>query len=353
MTSPYHFIDKLSDHLQQYNALEEIISKLQAYNLIPSIGVEIEFYLSENIDIEQFELLLGIQLKQEKGKNQFEIDLPPTTNIIDYIEKIHTTKHKIENIAKKLQGTVNFYAKPFLDDYGNSMHFHISFSHSNSLNVDINILNKAADSIAHYMLDSFLIFFPYSEDYLRLDKNFMAPTTLSFGNNNRTVALRIPDSYPKRLEHRLAVPLTNIYIAIFTILNSILLGLQFPASIDQVPKIYGNAFDEQYNLPLLPRSLEEALKLFKLEFFIPNYVEEYQRKTNNILDSLHKSKKLSGFSGETKPATCAYMRLRDGASGQVLTTKSPTRSIYAGNLFDNGQSNSITLESLLEIIKKL
>lgn len=298
MTSPCHFIDKLSDYLQQYNALEGIIDQLQIeYGLIACIGIEIEFYLSKNIDIAQFELFLGMPLKKEKGNNQFEIDLPPTTNIIDYITKIQTTKSKIANIAKKLQGEVNFFAKPFLDDYGNSMHFHINF-YSPNMEIVLN-LDQAAHSICHYMLDTFLIFFPYSNDYLRLDKNFMAPTTVSFGNNNRTVAVRIPDFYPKRLEHRLAVPLTNLYIAIFTILNSILLGLKFPAKLNKINKIYGNAFDEQYNLQALPRSVDEALQLFKLEFFVPNY--------------LQKSK----------------------------------------SLFDAKQSKTITLESLLEIIKKL
>ncbi len=50
------------------------------------------------------------------------------------------------------------------------------------------------------------------------------------------------------------------------------------------------------------------------------------------LDFLQKSKKPSGFSIKTKPATGAYMRLGEGASGHVLTTKSPARSTYPGSL---------------------
>ncbi|WP_410521006.1 glutamine synthetase [Candidatus Tisiphia endosymbiont of Beris chalybata] len=293
------FIDKLSDHLRKYNALEKLMHELQIdYGLIACIGVEIEFYLSNNVDLCQFEHLLGMKLIKEKGKNQFEVNLPPTTNIINYIEDINKVRYKITMVANQLQSKVNFRAKPFLDDYGSSMHFHLNFIDTSATHINHEFLNKVASSIGHYMIETFLVFMSYEEDYLRLDKNFMAPINVSFGNNNRTVALRIPASYPKRLEHRIANPLTNIYLAIFTILNSIYLGLKSPREINNLPKIYGNAFDEQYNLLPLPKTLADALKLFKLEFFIPDYQRELMS-------------------------------------------------------FDRRQSKLVTLESLLEIMKKL
>ncbi|XVN43201.1 MAG: glutamine synthetase [Candidatus Rickettsia vulgarisii] len=321
-----YFIDKLSDHLKQCNKLEEVIREFQEkYNLLPCIGVEIEFYLSENINVEQFESLLGIKLKKEKGNNQYEINLPPSTDIINYIKEIDTIKKKIENIAENLQGKADLRAKPFANDYGNSMHFHVNFvevpkgcgwqgkidiipaeagiqgryhgRHAEFISVSMRSQNKfgmtgklldsclrgndigppsnnslnidsIAKSICYYMLLTFLVFNTCDEDYSRFDKNFMTPINVSFGNNNRSVAVRIPDFLPKRIEHRIASPHTNVYIAIFTILNSILLGLKFPNQINNIEKIYGNAFDEQYNLPPLPKSIEESLKLFSLEFFI-------------------------------------------------------------------------------------
>ncbi|WP_375319228.1 hypothetical protein [Candidatus Tisiphia endosymbiont of Oplodontha viridula] len=47
---------------------------------------------------------------------------------------------------------------------------------------------------------------------------------------------------------------------------------------------------------------------------------------------LHKSKKLSGFLGETKPSTAAYTDVREERR-RVSTTKSPTRLTYAVSLF--------------------
>lgn len=214
--------------------------------------------------------MIGLTIKEEKGNNQFEVDLPPTTNLIKYARQIIKLKSNIVNIAKQLGGDANFHAKPFINDYGNSMHFHVNFLSSSGYNSQNQeqILANAAKSLCHFMLDTFLIFIPNEEDYLRLDSAFMAPTHVSYGNNNRTVAIRIPDLLPKRLEHRLSSPSADPYLVMFTILKSILSGLQSPEKINEWPKIYGNAFDKQYGLIPFPRSRVEAIKLLQLKLLI-------------------------------------------------------------------------------------
>ncbi len=242
--------------------------------------MEIEFYLSDQINIVEFENRLGISIKKEKGKNQFEIDLAPTTELINYIQQINSLRVNISNIASQLNGHADFRSKPFIDDYGNAMHFHISFIDTlhyypctgKQLKTDERFFTHAARSLCHFMLDSLLIFLPEEEDYLRLNRRFMAPTHVSFGGNNRTVAVRIPDSLPRRLEHRLASSLVNPYIAIFTILKSIYRGLQDPQTIKNISKVYGNAFDEQYNLTPLPISRKHAQEIFDLSFFLSEAV---------------------------------------------------------------------------------
>ena len=232
MPTIQNFVNKLSEYLRKNNKLEKIIKTLQNdYDLIPCIGVEIEFYLSKNINHLELETLIGIKIKKEKGTNQFEIDLPPSTSIINYIEQINIAQSTIDIATKKLKGFVDFSAKPFLHDYGNSMHFHMNFMTNNVP------LDTLCQSICHYMLDSFLVLAPKENDYLRFDKNFMAPTNVSFGANNRTVAIRIPDLSPRRFEHRIANPLTDVYLTIFVILNSILLGLKYPSRINNINKI--------------------------------------------------------------------------------------------------------------------
>ncbi|BDU60639.1 glutamine synthetase [Candidatus Rickettsia kotlanii] len=266
------FINTLSGRLQKNKQLERIIAQFhQDYNLIPIIGIEIEFYLSHNIDIAKFEILSRkylarfkiAKIKKEKGNNQFEIDLPPSVNLIQYIKNILEVKTILKKMAQQLNGYIDFSPKPFLDDYGNSMHFHINFN--SEFNDHYIIL--AAQGLCHYMLDTLLAFMPTTLDYSRINKKFMAPTHISYGGNNRSVAVRTPNAFPKRLEHRLSSPETDPYIAIFTILKSILLALKSPSALQTIEKIYGNAFDPQYNLTPLPTSSQESFMLFKPDFF--------------------------------------------------------------------------------------
>lgn len=256
---------KLSDHLRKNNQLERLTRQfIQNYQLTPCFGVEIEFYLSANIDSIIFEQRLGIKVKQEKGKDQFEIDLPPSTNLTNYVDEINNVISKIKLVARSLKGEALLIAKPFQNDYGNSIHFHVNFLEI----ISTNQLHLMANSLCHFMLDTFLVFMPNEEDYLRIDHRFMTPTNISWGGNNRTTAIRIPEILPLRLEHRISSPMIEPYLAIFTILKLILLGFKNPININSLPKIYGNAYDSQYNLVKFPSSQTEASKLFNPDLLL-------------------------------------------------------------------------------------
>ena len=232
--------------------LHEISSKLQVeFGLWPCVGVEIEFYL-ESDDIADAPFLI----KKEKGLRQYEIDLPPATDIELLCEQIDEAK----NALQKWRPGINFHPKPFPDDYGSAMHFHINLLKSDGSNYFDNDENLylAANSLCHFMLKDFAVFTPEESHYARYSAKFMAPCNVSYGGNNRSVAIRIPDMKPRRLEHRLCSPMTNQRDALYAILRSIYLGLVNPSSIRKYQKIHGNAFDEQYALQPLPRSLKEA-----------------------------------------------------------------------------------------------
>lgn len=231
---------------------------------MPYFGVELEFYLTPNINNEQLSALIGYNIKKEKGNHQFEIDLPPSRELTKYAALISSTKQVVIDSANKLGGGANFDPKPLPDDYGNSMHLHIDFKpiHITSDSDQKEFLNRVAASLCHFMLDSMIIFLPNEDDYKRLDSRFMAPTHVCYGGNNRTVAIRTPGSIPLRLEHRVPSPSANPYMVMVSILNSIAKGLEDSSIIDNFPKIYGNAFEKQYKLIELPKSQNEAIKLF-------------------------------------------------------------------------------------------
>ena len=248
--------------MKKDNRLEKLTSIFaDEFEFTPAFGVEIEFYLSKNIDPILFSEKSGFNLKPEKGDHQFEIDLTHSYKLTHYADYINATRLSLQNTADEMQGEINFQSKPYADDYGSSMHFNLSFTN------DLKVLEQAAQSLCHYMLDSFLVFMPSADDYTRPSPRFMSPTHVSYGGNNRTTAIRIPDSKPLRLEHRISACMNDPYLVMVTILTSILKGLKRPDEISFFKKIYGNAFDAQYNLTPLPANISEAIKLFKPEFF--------------------------------------------------------------------------------------
>lgn len=256
---PHKIIQKLSHSARKDNLLQKIESRLlKEFGLTPIIGAEIEFYVKST------EVLKDIpyKTKDEKGNNQFEIDIFPDHTLMKTIESISYAK----NILIKLPD-VSLHPKPYHDDFGSAMHFHLNLINKNGDNIfdDSQILNHAAKSLCNFLLRQFLIFAPYEHHYSRFDHNFMAPTKVCFGNNNRTTAIRIPNAKPYRIEHRVSSPETDEYLAVCAILSAIYKGFKNPDKIEHHEKIYGNAFDAQYKLIDLPKSLHEAALLFRPE----------------------------------------------------------------------------------------
>jgi glutamine synthetase len=234
--------NKLTDIQEQYN----LLSKLEHYfrkelSLTPCIGAEVEFYIHGNINIDLLTQKIGRTVKKEKGKNQYEVDLLPSENLALYAREINELRKLIIKSAKELGGIADFNSKPFANDYGSSMHIHLNFLENNDV-------EKYAQILCHYVSENIRVFLPSKEDYLRLDSKFMAPTHISYGGNNRTVLIRIPDSRPKRLEHRLAAANADPIAVIYNILQSIKKGIENFEVIEPLAKIFGNASDPQYAL---------------------------------------------------------------------------------------------------------
>jgi glutamine synthetase len=235
-------MNKLSDNLEKHNLLGELVSHFKTgLGLTPCVGAEIEFYLSPGVDIALLEEIVRHSIKPEKGNNQYEIDLGPSENIQEYVKYIQEIRKRVILGAKKLGGIADFSSKPFIDDYGNSMHIHLNFLEDNDV-------DKFARILCHYLSEDLSVFLPSDKDRKRLDERFMAPTRICYGGNNRTVAIRIPDSLPKRIEHRVSAANADPASVIYVILNSIAKGLNQPESIPEYRRIYGNAFDPQYEL---------------------------------------------------------------------------------------------------------
>ncbi|MGH2564557.1 MAG: glutamine synthetase family protein, partial [Ginsengibacter sp.] len=107
------------------------------------------------------------------------------------------------------------------------------------------------------------MFAPVINSYKRLVEGTWAPTTLTWGVDNRTVALRVLSGSNKscRLETRVIGSDVNPYLAMTAALASGLYGIKNKLKLKQ-PATIGNGYKD-YSNGILPKTLDEATKLMK------------------------------------------------------------------------------------------
>lgn len=259
------------------------------------IGCELEFFLLDknnnkifdNKIIDNFCNLVGS--KREQGEGQIEIVTNFTANLLNLASEIEDIKNKINYFANKINCYACFESKPFFDDCGSSLQFNISIHDEKNYNIfNDDLIDNCASGLldsSHFMM---LILAPKSQDYSRFDldlnrqlfhlKKYTAPVNLSFGGDNRSCAVRIcKSSYSpnhKRLEYRIASANADIYLSLSVILIALAFGLAQKKSNYAI--IYGNAFDDIYQLEKILKNIDEAQNYFyKRDNFIVKKMLEF------------------------------------------------------------------------------
>ncbi|MEZ4825023.1 MAG: glutamine synthetase family protein [Bacteroidia bacterium] len=104
---------------------------------------------------------------------------------------------------------------------------------------------------------------PTINSYKRLVEGAWAPTTLTWGTDNRTTALRVLAGAEKsaRLETRVCGSDSNPYLGMAAALASGLYGIRHNLQLEQ-PRIVGNGYEARHN-GVLPRNLWEATEAMK------------------------------------------------------------------------------------------
>jgi glutamine synthetase len=106
------------------------------------------------------------------------------------------------------------------------------------------------------------LYWPTINSYKRSVENTWAPTTATWGVENRTCALRVIGDGPKsmRVEYRQLGADMNPYVGMAVSLAAGLWGIA--NAVEPPPPATGNAYDVT-DAPPLPRSLKDALELLK------------------------------------------------------------------------------------------
>lgn len=233
--------------------------------LSTKFGAELEFYAygksADSIILKTAltnNKIAVFEVKKEEGKNQFEIIFAPQNNPTTLAEEIN----KAKNILKK--HNISIRPKPYTDQPGCGLHIHVSLYEKNNKNIFVikpDYLNYTIGGLLETLPASMPYFSPTKASYKRFEKNMHTPNTISWGGNNRTVAIRIPtstnDTENMRLEHRVPSNDANPYAVIACIITSLHFGIKNKIT-PKCEKTYGNAFDSQYQLELLPQTYEQA-----------------------------------------------------------------------------------------------
>jgi glutamine synthetase len=202
--------------------------------------------------------IYGFEVKQESGPGQFEIQFKPYSNPSELVNKVLEFKDLAQKLQAKYPLVISFHPKPLEEHTGSALHIHLSSDLFDPFGIVANggFVHAKRDGDNEYVIwalggllvkmrEQLPIFLPNEESKKRIVPYMNAPTKICWGRNNRSVALRIPDGKPKRIEHRLAGSDANPEKVITAIIEAATYGIQNKIAADE--PIWGNAWDKIYD----------------------------------------------------------------------------------------------------------
>lgn len=251
------------------------------FGLYPCTATEVEFYLhgshGQNVEscysvIAENAAKAGIgiaNIEAERGQGQHEISLLPLRNPLETAADHAQLLAIIRSAAELFGFTADFTAKPLADQPGSGLHVHVHLENSEGESqfykrddVISEMLKYSIGGLLAWMPASIAICAPHAASYARFVAGGNSPTTISWGANNRTVAIRLPDAAPnhKHIEHRVAGADADAGRVLAIMLAAMHYGIA--NKCEPAAQIYGDASLDMYGLPKFPASREEALAAF-------------------------------------------------------------------------------------------
>jgi glutamine synthetase len=306
-----HLPDGRPWELDPRHALKAAVDRLAARGLTPVVAFELEFYLlkaekseggepltvfhrergpaRQNMyaisDLESFAALLQ-EMRQaaveqglpadsiisEAAPGQFEINLNHRDDPMAAADDAVLLRRLIQGVARRHGLRATFMPKPFMNCAGSGMHVHCSLVDGGGANIFAAgsgggaALRHAVGGLLSTMEEASLLFVSSYNGFRRLMPGSYAPMSLSWGYDNRSVAVRIPNGKPAatRVEHRIAGADANPYLVLAAILSGIEEGLG--KGIEPPVPLIGNAYDQK--VPALCGSMREAVAAFRKSAFV-------------------------------------------------------------------------------------
>jgi glutamine synthetase len=211
----------------------------------------------------------GIPIEFSKGEawyGQHEVN----TRYADAITTAdrHTIyKNGVKEIAFLNGISATFMAKPSEKDIGSSCHIHSSLVGDDGKSVfvdgddETDVFHHYIGGMRAHLRELALFVAPSVNSYKRYATESWAPTSISWGRDNRTCGFRVVGhGQSRRIECRIPGADANPYLAIAALLAAGLDGIE--NETDPGPELRGNAYEAGEAEPF-PASLREAVELWE------------------------------------------------------------------------------------------
>jgi len=216
-------------------------------------------------------------LVSEYGPGQFELNLLHGPDPVLAADQAVLQRRATIAVAARHGLRASFMAKPFAQHAGSGLHIHVSLideAGRNRFGAEGGdaLLRGAIAGMQALHAESMAVFAPSFSAYRRYRAGAFVALGSTWGEDNRSVAFRIPRSgaSAKRIEHRLAAADASPHLVLAAILAAVHHGVT--NRLDAGPPVQGNA-DRQAD-PLLPRDIFSALHAFERGTLLASYLPE-------------------------------------------------------------------------------
>lgn len=226
---------------------------------------EYDFFIRDVIDTAHAQNIPADTVITEYAPGQFEVNLHHCDDPMKAADDAVLLKRVIAQVARKWEMEATFMAKPYIEEAGSGMHIHLSLMDDSGSNIfaaedpEQNDYMRWAMGGLIAMADGVqALLCPSINSYRRLSPDAFAPTSKTWGYDNRTLALRIPSGSIEatRVEHRFSGADANPYLAVAAVLAGITEGLQ--NRIEPPDPVTGNAYDQEH--PVIADNPRDALR---------------------------------------------------------------------------------------------
>lgn len=282
----YNFLETpRSIHDKKFKDLTPLTTGMFGYSILRS-SFQNTFFTDLFEGLKKFDVPLE-GLHTETGPGTYEAAIV-YTDILQAADRAVLFKTAVKEIAYKHGIMATFMAKINENLPGCGGHIHQSLCRNNeNIFYDEQDNDKVSSLMKNYIAGQLYclphilpMFAPTINSYKRLVEGAWAPTTLTWGFDNRTVGLRVLNGSKKscRLETRIPGSDVNPYLAMSAALAAGLYGIKNKIELKQ-PATIGNGYLD-YTNGTLPKTLAEATALMKAsdvakEILTENFVEHF------------------------------------------------------------------------------